>query len=300
MELVKRLAAVRPTIEEVLILTGTAGIKYGVIHRGYIVHTESFGYRDTDQKLPVDEDTIFQVASLTKNMLAAAVGMLVEEGKLRWDTPIKDVLPDWNIRDPTVHHLTTITDCLSHRTGLQMNNYWLESNNNIVIPATDSMKLINGLKPVYSFRGRHQYNNLGYEIIGHAIRQVSGQTWNDTLSVSPIQQFGYESNRNTSRFRRKDNVSKAYGALSNGTPVRIGDAHIGDNTVAGSGGGVRSTLNNMLKSTKAWLDAAPHQFENRVTATSGLPLTQAIMSAQISIGSPSYHETSYAMGFART
>ncbi|KAF2250939.1 beta-lactamase/transpeptidase-like protein [Trematosphaeria pertusa] len=94
---VKRLAALRPAIEEMLSLTGTAGLTYGGVYRSEVIHIENFRYRDVGQKLPVNEDTIFQVASLTKNMVAATVGMLVEDGKLRWDTPIKDIPPDRSI-----------------------------------------------------------------------------------------------------------------------------------------------------------------------------------------------------------
>ena len=299
---IHRLMALRSVIEEMLSRTGPAGLTYGIIYEGDVVHTENFGYRDVDLKLPVNEHTIFQVASLTKNMVSAMVGMLVEEGKMSWDTPIKDILPDWNVQDPTVRNLATIVDCLGHRTGLQMNNHWLASNNNIIIPLKDSMKLINGLRPVKPFRGQFQYNNLGYEIASHVIRQLSGQSWNVMLQTRLFDPIDIKRTGTHQNFAGPENVSKAYGALSNGTPVRIGEPQIGDDTVAGPNGGVRSTLNDMLKLTKAWLHAAEHQFNNRVTSTPGSPLKQVghIMSNHIPIGSSSYHETSYGMGFART
>ena len=71
--------ALKPVIDEIATRSGTAGLTYGIIYRGTMLHTDSFGYRDVDRKLPVDEDTVFQVASLTKSMIAAAIGMLVEE-----------------------------------------------------------------------------------------------------------------------------------------------------------------------------------------------------------------------------
>ncbi|PSN69364.1 beta-lactamase/transpeptidase-like protein [Corynespora cassiicola Philippines] len=216
---VKRLKAVRLTIEEMLALARKAGLTYGVVYRVQVIHRDKFGYRDVAEKLPVDEDAVFQVASLTKNMVASAVGVLVNEGKICWDTPIKNLLPEWNIWDTTVHNLTTISDCLTRQTGLQMNNYWLQSKNNIVVPREDSMELINGLKPVKPFRGQFQYNNMDYRIAGHA-----------------------------------------------------------------------------------WLKAAKHQFENYESTTPDLPLKQVahILSSQIPIQSPSYHEISYGLGFART
>ena len=301
-KVIQRLISLTPTIREMMSITGTAGLTYGIIYRGELIHTRNFGYRDIEAKLPVYKDTIFQVASLTKNMVAAIIGMLVEEGKMDWNTPIKDILPDWNIEDQAVHNLTTIVDCLAHRTGLQMNNYWLESNNNIIIPATDSMKLINGLKPVLPFRRQFQYNNLGYEIAGHVIDKLSGTSWNQMLQTRLFDPLDMNRTGTHENFAGPDNVSKAYGALSSGTPVRIGDAKVGPDTVAGPAAAVRSTLSDMLQLTKAWLRAAEHQFQNRVTSTPGSPLKQVgtIMSNHVPMPCPSYHESSYGLGFART
>lgn len=209
-----RLTSLRPAIEDILARTGTAGLTYGIIYRDDVMHTENFGYSDVEQKVPVDEETIFQVASLTKNMVAALVGMLVNEDKLRWDQPINEILPDWNVQDSTVRNQTTIVDCLAHRTGLQMNNYWLASNNNIIIPPEKSIDLINGLKAVKPFRGQFQYNNLGYEIASHATKELTGSPWNELLQsriLDPLQMKRTGTNQN---FAGPDNVSKAYGALS--------------------------------------------------------------------------------------
>ncbi len=300
--IVKRVSSLRPTIEKIMSRTGTAGLTYGVIYRGDIIHIDNFGHRDVEEKLPVNEDTIFQVASLTKSMVAAAIGMLVEDKKMNWDTLIKDILPEWNVQDPIVRNMTTIVDCLAHRTGLQMNDYWLESNNKIIVPMKDSMKFLNGLIPVKPFRGQFQYNNLGYEVAGHVIEKLSGMTWDQMLRSRIFEPLEMNRTGTHENFCGPENVSKAYGSLSNGTPVRIGDAQIGDNTVAGAAGGVRSCLRDMLTLMKVWLATGEHQFSNLLSSTPGSPLKQVnhLMSAQIPIGSSSYHETSYAMGWART
>lgn len=235
-------------------------------------------------------------------MVAAEIGMLVEDKEMDWNTPLKNILPEWHVEDPVVRNTVTIVDCLAHRTGLQMNNYWLESNNNIIIPLKDSMKFLNSLIPVKPFRGQFQYNNLGYEVAGHVIKKLSGMTWDQMLHskiFEPLQMHRTGTHQN---FCGPDNVSNSYGALSNGTSVRIGDAQVGDNTVAGAAGGVRSCLNDMLKLMKVWLSTGEHQFSNRVTSTPGSPLKQAsyIMSGQIPTESPSLYETSYALGWART
>ena len=78
-----RLTSLRPAIEEIFARTGTAELTYGIIYRDNVVHTENFRYSDVEQKIPVNDETIFQVASSMKNMVAALVGMPVNEDKLR-------------------------------------------------------------------------------------------------------------------------------------------------------------------------------------------------------------------------
>ena len=183
-----------------------------------------------------------------------------------------------------------------------MNNYWLESNNNIIIPLQDSMKFLNALKPVLPFRGQYQYNNLGYEVTGHVIKKLSGMTWDEMLRKRLFDPLGLNRAGTHEGFAGIDNVSKCYGALSNGSPVRIGDAQIGDNTFAGAAAGVRSTLKDVLCLANVWLKAAKHQFGSNSTSTPDLPLKQVnhIMSAKIPTSPVSFHETSYALGWART
>jgi CubicO group peptidase (beta-lactamase class C family) len=79
--LVKQLNSIRLVIEQILLISGTVGLSYGVLHRK-VAHTASFGYRDHEKKLPVNKETISPLSSLTKAMVAAAVGSLVEDGKI--------------------------------------------------------------------------------------------------------------------------------------------------------------------------------------------------------------------------
>lgn len=235
-------------------------------------------------------------------MAAAAIGMLVEDGKLDWDQPLKEVLPEWHVSDQTVRNNVTVVDCLAHRTGLQMNNYWLESNNNIVIPLQQSMQMLNGLIPVKPFRGKFQYNNLGYEVAGHLIEKLSGQNWGSFLQSRIFSPLSMSRSGTRHGCCGTENVAESYGALSDGSPVRISPQQIGDNTVAGAAGGARSSLRDLLRYFNVWLSTAEHQFRTNKTSTSGSPLKQvgSIMSAKIPTTPNSLHETSYAMGWART
>ena len=97
---------------------GTAGLSLGVLHHGKPIYTANYGFRDTQAKLPVTEETIFPACSLTKALTAAGIALLVEDGKLGWDSLVKDVLPGDAIKDDILRNCTTVTDLLSHRIGM--------------------------------------------------------------------------------------------------------------------------------------------------------------------------------------
>src|SRR5262245_3484283 len=69
------------------------GIGVGIVVGDKLVFAKGYGYRDYGKKLPLTPQTMFTIASNTKLFTAVAAGMLVEEGKLTWDRPIKESVP---------------------------------------------------------------------------------------------------------------------------------------------------------------------------------------------------------------
>jgi len=117
--LISRLSEVQDQAERIMKIGGTPGAAIAVLHEGVLVHSEYLGLRDRDNQLPVDEETIFPCASLTKAVFSAAMAICVEDGLLEWHTPIKDIAPDFHTQDETLHQQMTTVDCLSHRAGMK-------------------------------------------------------------------------------------------------------------------------------------------------------------------------------------
>jgi CubicO group peptidase (beta-lactamase class C family) len=88
-ELVCRLKSLTPAINEICRLSGCPGVSVGIMHQKQIIFKQGYGYRDVKRKLPPDEHTIYYLASLSKSFTAALIGILVEQGKMAWDMPIK-------------------------------------------------------------------------------------------------------------------------------------------------------------------------------------------------------------------
>lgn len=152
------------------------GAAIGIVHKGRTLYARGFGLRDIDSGHPVTERTLLGIASCTKAFTATSCGILVEDGKLGWDTPIRTYLPDFRMYDPVATRLMTVRDLLTHRSGLPGHNFvWSTSS----ATRLQLLKRLRHLKPSRSFRSTYQYNNLMYMAAGAVIERLSGQTWED-------------------------------------------------------------------------------------------------------------------------
>src|SRR5437879_2370478 len=93
------------------------GIGVGIVIGDKLVFAKGYGYRDYEKKLPLTSQTMFTIASNTKLFTAVSAGMLVEEGKLTWDRPIKESVPAIDFYNSYLNNTITLRDMLSHRTA---------------------------------------------------------------------------------------------------------------------------------------------------------------------------------------
>src|SRR5688572_30592807 len=89
------------------------GLAVAIIYKGQLVFAKGYGVRDVGTKTPVDTQTIFAIASNTKAITAAALGMLVDEGKVRWDDPVTKYLPSFEMYDPWATREVTVRDLIA-------------------------------------------------------------------------------------------------------------------------------------------------------------------------------------------
>lgn len=111
-ELIEQLKALEPTFAELLTISCAPALSLGVLHHGEIIHTAHFGRRDHLDPTPPNNDTIYRIASLTKALTTSAVGLLVEEGTLDWDVPVREYLPAFARRIDEIGQKTTLRDLL--------------------------------------------------------------------------------------------------------------------------------------------------------------------------------------------
>src|SRR5450631_202049 len=104
------------------------GIGVGVVVGDKLVFAKGYGYRDYEKKLPFTPGTVCPIASNTKLFTAVAAGMLVEEGKLTWDKPVRESVPSVRFYNEQLNNSVTLRDMLSHRTGITRHDtIWFKS-----------------------------------------------------------------------------------------------------------------------------------------------------------------------------
>jgi CubicO group peptidase (beta-lactamase class C family) len=168
---------------------GIPGLAVAVVQRDTVV-AKGYGIRELGKPEPVDENTVFDAASLTKSFTAALAAILVDEGKMKWDDPVRRYLPDLMLPDPYLAENATLRDFLSHRTGLQpANMMWLLT----AIPRAEVLRRVRCLKPAAPFRADMIYSNVGYTVAGEAIAAAAGTTYETLLRDRLIVPLGLKS-----------------------------------------------------------------------------------------------------------
>ncbi len=112
----ERLAGFDEYMAKILKDWNAPGVGVGIVVNGKLVFAKGYGYRDYEKKLPFTPETVVPIASNTKLFTAVAAGMLVEEGKLTWDKPVRESVPSIRFFNEQLNNEVTLRDMLSHRT----------------------------------------------------------------------------------------------------------------------------------------------------------------------------------------
>ncbi|KAI9723947.1 MAG: hypothetical protein M1812_000665 [Candelaria pacifica] len=297
----KRLRMLDHQVIEICKTSGCPGLSLGVLHRGQIIHKANYGYCDVEAQVQADSDTIYSINSMSKALTAATVGLLVEDGKLSWDTPIQNVIPEFRSSHDVIDGMTTIADLMSHRTGIATaDSFWLQGNNRILLEKNQRLALFGYSKRSNSFRDSFGYNNIAYSIAGLAIEVLSGQDWGERLKDKIFKPLGLR--RTVTEPVRESNVAKYYSVLDDRTPCQVPSPKLGDNTLLAGAGGVYSCVNDLLRLYKNFFTAAETQIQQSTTSSSNSLFKQCptLISAQNRMPGGSLREHTYGLGWVRT
>jgi CubicO group peptidase (beta-lactamase class C family) len=155
------------------------GAAVAVVRDGKVSLVKGYGVRDVTRPGAVDENTIFQLASVTKTLTAAAAATVVDEGKLDWDKPIFNYLPEFVGYDAYMTRWLTERDLLAQRTGWPA--YTGDQLDSFGYDRAEILRRLRFFKPRYSLREVAQYSNPGFFVAGEVAARCAKQSWNDLV-----------------------------------------------------------------------------------------------------------------------
>jgi CubicO group peptidase (beta-lactamase class C family) len=164
------------------------GVAVGLVLDGQPALLRGYGVRQVGEAAPVDAETVFQLASVTKAFTAAALGSLVDEGQVAWDEPTINYLPELVLYDPYATQNVTLRDFLAHRSGLP--SFGGDLLGQLGYERTEIVRRVRFIEPKESFREEAAYSNMGYFLAGEVGARRAGAPWNDLVTNRLIVPLG--------------------------------------------------------------------------------------------------------------
>lgn len=244
------------TFDQVMAHFDLPGLAVGIVQDGAIVYRRASGSRLTAKTEAIDADTLFKIASNSKAMTAAVLARLVDAGKLKWDDPVIKYLPDFRMHDAWVTHELQVRDLLIHNSGLGAGAgdlmLWPEPN---LFTRKDVIHGLRFLRPVYSFRSRYAYDNTLYIAAGEVAAAASGMPYEALMRKELFEPLGM-TRCQVGEWKRDEvgNVAQPHVRKEGRyVPGRVDDEIIPSIPMAAAGG-IRCSLNDMLKWISMWLE----------------------------------------------
>ena len=298
-----RLLILEPVIKRICAIAGTPGISIGVSYRGEAIYGFSHGLRDVEASQRTDSNTVFPLGTLAKTFTASAIGMLVHQGKLKWDTPIRDILPEFHSTSSTVENNLSIVDLLSHRSGLARSNYWWQgAEGALFLQKGDLLSFYSKLAKTGNFRAEWAYSNWGYALAGAVVEKLSGTSFAGYVMKNVLEPLGLKNTTfNAVDPASMQNMAKPYAALDDASPYLLPQPPVSDETIMGPAAGGASSAEDLLTYSIALLESQKYESSPNKSTHPPSVLKGGLMHLSGHIfTSPSALEKSYAFGFYRS
>jgi len=197
------------------------GLSVVIVKDGKVVLMKGYGVRDVSSGKPVDENTLFMIASNTKLFTGTSLALLETRGKLNLNDKISKYFPDYRLYDSTTTKLVTIRDLLTHRIGtktFQGDFTFLDTK----LSREEIMKRMRLLKPSQIFRQDYGYCNSCFLTAGQVIPVVTGKSWENFVQDTILTPLGMKNTMILSTgVEKQPNVAVPYTTLYTNTVTRV-------------------------------------------------------------------------------
>lgn len=213
----KRLKGLDAFIEKAMEEYDVPGVSVTVVKDNDVVYLKGFGVRKIGSDLKVDENTIFQLASVTKTFTAASVGVMVDQGKVGFDEEVINILPDFALKDPYPTRYTTPRDLLAHRTGLPA--FTGDLLDHLGYSREEVIKKVRFVEPACSFRDEANYSNIGFFLAGETAASAAGSSWEDLVRTSLLKPLAMNRSGFTDSIERQSNAAFPHAEIDGETRI---------------------------------------------------------------------------------
>ena len=271
------------------------GVAIAVIKDDKIVFAKGYGVREMGKSDKVDENTVFAIGSSSKAFTSAAIAMLVDEKKLKWDDKVTEYLPGFELYDPYVTREMTVRDLLSHRIGLERGDQlWYATD----YSREDILRRIRYLEPSSSVRSKFGYQNIMYLAAGQILPSVANKNWDDYMNERIFKPLGMKDTNTSIRLLKgKNNVATPHQTVDDKLqPVAY---RLIDNI--GPAGSINSNVVDMAQWVRLQLNNGKYDGKQLISAANikEMQTSQTIMRIEgaYPIIYPDAHFLSYGLGW---
>jgi CubicO group peptidase (beta-lactamase class C family) len=219
------------------------GAAIAVVQNGKAVLVKGYGVRDVTKPGAVDENTIFQLASVTKTLTGAAAATVVDQGKLDWDKPIFNYLPEFVGYDPYMTRWLTERDLLAQRTGWPA--YTGDQLDSFGYDRAEILRRLRFFKPRYSLREVAQYSNPGFFVAGEVAARASKQSWNELVEKRLFAPLEMSRSGTVIKALQDSNATAAH-ALVDEKPVVVEPSDLDVTGAASSGTSTAADMSKLM------------------------------------------------------
>lgn len=185
------------------------GLSVAIVKDGEVVMTKGYGKRDIAGDLSMTDETVLPIGSTTKSFTALILGMLVDEGKLEWDKPVKDYIPWLKLSNPDLTERVTVRDLLSHRTGMPKYDV-----HGVFCTKDDRKAMVEDLQYLQTnaeLGAVLQYSNQMVMLAGYVAEVLTGKTWEELVKERIWAPLGMDNtNATISELLACPEISKGY------------------------------------------------------------------------------------------
>ena len=188
------------------------GASIAIVRGNDVIAATGYGLRDLKEQKPMTGKTVQPIASISKSFTVASLAALVRDGKLSWDKPVRDFMPEFRLYDDYATAHITPRDLVTHATGLPRHDWvWVGS----TATREELVHRLRYLEPSAEPRARYQYNNLAFCTAGYLAGRVGGSSWEEMIRTRIFEPLHME-NSSTSVTDLVKNADHA-------TPYRLND-----------------------------------------------------------------------------